>query len=172
MHPLLLCLTRADPQLFQNRSNFCSRSFVMFSQINDSFVCACCGESKRAKKRRCIGGVAIAAAICLYKAFVNHLNGPFPLPACESCWAASKQVTHMLRWAACVHARNLQREAPSPNPGKPNDDNISSCPAAAGFLLCLHLDLATVMIFHCHAANTETLPTNSPLLGARAPVAS
>ena len=71
----------------------------MFTQINDSFVCACCGESKRAKKRRCIGGVAIAAAICLYKGFVNHLNGPFPLPACESCWAASKQVTNMLRWA-------------------------------------------------------------------------
>ena len=55
--------------LFQNRSNFCSRSFFMFSQINDSFVCACCGESKRAKKRRCIGGVAIAAAICLYNQF-------------------------------------------------------------------------------------------------------
>ena len=54
----------------------------MFSQMNDdSFVCACCGESKRAKKRRCIGGVAIAEAICLYKGFVNHLNGPFPLPA-------------------------------------------------------------------------------------------
>ena len=150
-------LTRVDPQLFQSRSNFYSRSsilFVWFSQINDdSFVCACCGETKRAKKRRCIGGVAIAAAICLYKGFVNHLNGPFPLPACESCSAASKQVTHMLRWAACVHARNLQREAPSPNPGKPNDDYISSCPAAAGFLLCLHLNLTTVMIFHYHATN-------------------
>ena len=69
--------------------------FVLFSQINDdSFFCTCCG--KRAKRRYCIGGVPIAAAICLHKGFVNHLNGPFPLPACESCSAASKAVTRIL----------------------------------------------------------------------------
>ena len=146
-------LTRVDPQLFQSRSNFYSRSsilFVWFSQINDdSFICACCGETKRAKKRRCsnlpIQGIHIPSqravpAACMRKLFgcfeTSHTNVALGFPRGPS-----------------VHARNLQREAPSPNPGKPDDDYISSCPAAAGFLLCLHLNLTTVMIFHYHATN-------------------
>ena len=33
--------------------------------------------------------------------------------------------------------------------------NVSSCPAA-GFLLCLLLNLTTVMIFHYHATNIKS----------------